>query len=36
MSFFIFGLAVYIVGIPFGLFKPSVNDEEFVVYRKRR
>jgi hypothetical protein len=36
MSIFAFALAAYLVAIPFGFLKPSANDdEEFVVRRKR-
>lgn len=35
MTLFVWALGIWIVGVAFGKIKPSVNDDEFVVTRKR-
>lgn len=35
MTLFGVALGLWLVAVPFGLIKPSKNDEEFIVIRKR-
>lgn len=36
MIIFGFALAAWIVAVPFGYLKPSVDDEEMVIIRRKR